>query len=148
MKSEKEQTNLKLPLNTEIKALIFTSRSKNPDVVSIKNYTDDYFNFKNRSYYIDFDDVMYFKRKKLLFGSVIYLFYHYDNDQPLQIDNRLKSVNTKRIPNGIIYTALKSDAIRKANDIKNNSLFDSNMIYYLIAGGVLIFVLFSMFGGA
>jgi len=143
---ENKKTNIKLPLNSVIKALIFHSNDKNPQEVKITKYSDDFFNYKGRSYKLDFQDVMFFKRKKLLFGSDYYLFYHYDNDQPLKIDEKLRSISQKRIPNSVIYTALRSDAIRKANDIKDNDFLTENMTYIMVLGGVIL-VLYFMFGG-
>jgi len=146
-KTKKVKTlKTKLPLNTEIKALIFVSNDKEPEVVTIKKYAEDFFNYKGRSYKIDFEKVMFFKRKKLLFGSVLYLFYHYDNLEPLCISDELRSIENKKIPNTIIHTALMSDAIKKANDIKNGGLFEDNLKYILIAGAVII-ALYFMFGG-
>lgn len=136
----------KLPLNTDIKALIYLSNDKNPEVVTIKKYADDFFNHNGRSYKIDFEDVMFFKKSKLLWGSSIYLFYHYDNDQPLRVDDKLRSVSNKRIPNTVIYTALQSDAIRKAHDMKKDGLLDGNMTYIMIAGAIMV-ALYFMFGG-
>jgi len=145
-KETKNSVITKLPSNSEIKALIFHSNDKNPQEVTIKKYSDDFFNHKGRSYKIDFQDVMFFKRSKLLWGSVVYLFYHYDNDQPLKIDEGLRSISQKRVPNSVIHTALMSDAIRKANDIKNNDFLADNMMYIII-GGAVLFAMFFMFGG-
>ncbi|MFW6272660.1 MAG: hypothetical protein ACOC2U_02630 [bacterium] len=134
----------KLPIRTDIKALIYTSKNKHPDEVKIKNYCDDFFSHKNRSYSINFENVMFFKVKKLLFGSTIYLFYHYDNDQPLAISDKLRSLETKRIPNSVLHTALSTDAIKKANDIKSGGLFEDNMVIIgaIIAVGVAMFFIF------
>jgi len=145
-KRRKKSLKTKLPLNTEINALIYFSNDKAPEVVNIKKYAEDFFHHKGRSYKIDFQDVMYFKRKKLLFGSILYLFYHYDNDQPLKIDDKLRSVTTKRVPNSVIYTALKSDAIRKANDIKNDGFLADNMTIIMVLGAIAVAMYF-MFGG-
>jgi len=136
----------KLPYKTDIKALIYTSNEKEPEVVTIKKYHDDFFYHNNRAYKIDFENVMFFKRKKLLFGGILYLFYHYDNDQPLQLSEDMRSLATKRIPNGVLYTALKSDAIRKANDIKQSGFLEDNLMYIVI-GATIIGVLYFMFGG-
>jgi len=136
----------KLPINTEIRALIFISNDKEPEVVTIKKYAKDFFNHKGRSYKIDFEDVMYFKRKKLLWGGILYLFYYYDNDQPLRVCDTLKAISQKRIPNDVIFTALQSDAIKKANDIKNGGFIEDNLKMIMILGGVAV-ALYFMFGG-
>jgi len=145
-KETKNSFKTKLPSNSEIKALIFHSNDKNPKEVKIKNYSDDFFNYKGRSYTIDFEGVMFFKRKKLFWGSIVYLFYHYDNDQPLKIDESMRSINQKRIPNSVIHTALVSEAIKKANDIKNNDFLQDNLLYIIIGGAIMIGAFF-MFGG-
>jgi len=146
----KRKTNkvnkIKLPFNTEIKALIYNNNYKEPDCVTIKKYIVDFFHHKGRSYKIDFQDVMFFKRKKLLFGGILYLFYHYDNDQPLRVDDELRAISQKRIPNEVIYTALKSDAIKKANDIKSGGFIEENLTLIMVLGAVAIAVYF-MFGG-
>lgn len=136
----------KLPINTEIRALIFISNDKEPEVVTIKKYAAEFFNHKGRSYKIDFEDVMYFKRKKLLWGGILYLFYYYDNDQPLRVCDTLKAISQKRIPNDVIFTALQSDAIKKANDIKNGGFIEDNLKMIMILGAVAV-ALYFMFGG-
>lgn len=142
----KASKRTKLPYKTEIQALIYTSNEKQPDVVTIKKYHDDFFYHKNKAYKIDFENVIFFKRKKLFWGGILYLFYHYDNDQPLQLNEEMRSLATKRIPNSVLYTALKSDAIRKANDIKSGGFIDDNLMYIVI-GATIIGVLYFMFGG-
>ena len=141
----KPTNKIRLPINTKIKALIYYSNDKAPEEITIKKYAEDFFNHKGRSYKIDFQQIMFFKRKKLLFGSDLYLFYHYDNDQPLQISDELRSVTNKRIPNSVIFTALQSDAIKKAHDIKNGGFLEDNMVVIMVLGAVVV-ALFFMFG--
>jgi len=145
-KPKNKGVTTKLPLNSEIRALIFHNNDKNPKEVKIKKYSDDFFNSDGRSYLIDFDDTMFFKRNKLLWGSILYLFYYYDNDRPLRVDEKLRNINDKRIPNSVIYTALQSDAIKKAHDINKNNFIQDNLTMLLVVGGIAI-VLYFMFGG-
>lgn len=145
-KRKTTKKGIKLPVNTEIRALIFVSNDKEPDVVTIKKYTNEYFHYKNKSYHIDFENVIFFKRRKLLFGSILYLFYHYNNDRPLCLSEDMNALSQKRLPNEVIYTALKSDAIKKAHDIKDGGFLQDNMMYIMIAGAIIV-ALYFMFGG-
>lgn len=137
---------LELPKNSSVKALIYQSNSLNPKEVSIKNKHEDFFYYKNKAYYITFDDVMYFKKPKLLWGYNLYLFYYHDNYKPLRVDEKLSSISQKNISNTVLHTALKSKAIEKANDIKSGLSLGDDFMYIGIGIAVLVFM-FMMFGG-
>jgi len=141
----KQNKKVKLPYKSSVKALIFYSNHKQPEVVTVKDISEDFFTHKNKAYYIDFEDVMSFKSNNFLFGANYYLFYHYNSEQPLRIDEKLNNLSQKRLPNSIINTALKTKAIEKAHDIKNKEI--DNIYLYGGIGIAVIIAMFFMFGG-
>lgn len=81
------------PSNFKVKALIYDKNNKQPDTVDITGKKDN-FNYKGCSYILRYDEIMTLKVKKL-FSTDYYMFYYYDNPNPIQISPaNLSSSNT------------------------------------------------------
>lgn len=146
-KGEKPIKNTNLLRRTKVYALIYYSNHKTPDKVKINNISEQFFTYKGRAYYIDFENVMTFKiRGFFIFSDIYYLFYYYSSESPLSLSEELSNITQKRISNEIINIALKTKAIERANDITNNNLLSNEMLLY---GGIAVLVAigFYMFGG-
>ena len=145
-KKDKKKNDNVHKLN-KIYAIIYYDNNKHPDIIDITKYTD-YFHHKNRTYFILYDEVMKLKLKRWFVKNEMYLFYFYDNQNPITITPDL-SLSTKIIPNKMIHTIIKSDALSKVEKARNTfdlSNVDPRMLIGL--GVVLVVAYYFLSGGS
>jgi len=145
MKNPKKSKDNKPKLNN-VYAVIFYSNNKNPDLININNYKEC-FHHNNRTYFITYDDVMTMKVHRYLVRHDFYLFYFYDNQKPIRINENELKLSTKEIPNKTIHTIMMSEALSKVEKSNNMFSLDNIDIKVVIGIGVAIVIAWYFLSG-
>lgn len=134
------------PKLNNVYAVIFSSNNKNPEIVNINNYVD-FFHHNNSTYFISYDDVMTMKVKRWLVRHDFYIFYFYDNPNPIRISENLsvKNLSIKVLPSKTVNTIIKTEALKKVESSSNKfnleNIKPEYVIGIMIVIGVIIYLL-------
>ena len=140
---------VKTPKLNNVYAVIFSSNNKNPAIVNINNYVD-FFHHNNSTYFISYDDVMTMKVNRWVVRNDFYIFYFYDNPNPIRISENLsiKNLNVKVLPAKTVNTIIKTEALKKVESSNNNSIIENIKPEYIIGLVIVIgIIIYLLMGG-